>query len=85
LVSYLKTAEAAAGTGSELRVIAAVIVGGTSLMGGEGSVLGTVIGAAILGIIPCGLSMFRVTAQWELVAAGGIIIIAVALDQLKKR
>jgi len=79
------SAQPTAGVGSELSVIAAVIVGGTSLMGGEGSVLGTVIGAAILGIIPCGLILFRFPAEWEYVAVGGVIIIAVALDQLKKR
>ena len=73
------------GKGDELRVIAAVIVGGTNLMGGEGSVLGTFIGAAVLGIIPCGLILFRVPADWEFVALGAIIVVAVGLDQLKRR
>jgi ribose transport system permease protein len=79
------SAQPSAGVGSELSVIAAVIVGGTSLMGGEGSVLGTVIGAAILGVIPCGLILFGFPPEWELVAVGMVIIVAVALDQLKKR
>ncbi len=85
LAARSRTAQPTAGLGSELSVIAAVIVGGTSLMGGEGSVLGTVIGAAILGIIPCGLILFRFPAEWEYVAVGVVIIVAVALDQLKKR
>ncbi len=79
------TAQPDAGLGSELNVIAAVIVGGTSLMGGAGTVLGTVIGAAILGIIPCALILFRLPADWQYVAVGAVIILAVALDQLKKR
>jgi ribose transport system permease protein len=73
------------GKGDELRVIAAVIVGGTNLMGGEGSVLGTIIGAAVLGIIPCGLILFRFPADWEFVALGAIIVVAVGVEQLKKR
>jgi len=85
LASRSNTAQPTAGLGSELSVIAAVIVGGTSLMGGEGSVLGTVIGAAILGIIPCALLLFWIPAEWQYVAVGGVIIFAVAMDQLKKR
>lgn len=54
-------------------------------MGGEGSVPGTVIGAAILGIIPCALILFFIPADWQYIAVGAVIIIAVALDQLKKR
>lgn len=84
LASRSNTAQPTAGLGSELSVIAAVIVGGTSLMGGEGSVLGTVIGAAILGIIPCALLLFWIPAEWQYVAVGGVIIFAVAMDQLKK-
>ncbi len=85
LAARSNTAQPTAGLGSELSVIAAVVVGGTSLMGGEGSVLGTVIGAAILGIIPCGLILFRFPAEWEYVTVGAVIIAAVALDRLKKR
>jgi ribose transport system permease protein len=85
LAARSNTAQPTAGLGSELGVIAAVIVGGTSLMGGEGSVIGTVTGAAILGIIPCGLILFRFRAEWEYVAVGIVIIVAVGLDRLKKR
>jgi len=84
LAARSNTAQPTAGLGSELSVIAAVIVGGTSLMGGEGTVLGTVIGAAILGIIPCGLILFHFPAEWEYVAVGAVIIFAVAMDRLKK-
>ena len=85
LAARSNTAQPTFGLGSELNVIAAVIVGGTSLMGGEGSVPGTVIGAAILGIIPCALILFYIPADWQYVAVGAVIVIAVALDQLKKR
>jgi ribose transport system permease protein len=85
LAARSNTAQPTFGLGSELNVIAAVIVGGTSLMGGEGSVPGTVIGAAILGIIPCALILFYIPADWQYIAVGAVIIIAVALDQLKKR
>jgi len=85
LAARSNTAQPTAGLGSELNVIAAVIVGGTSLSGGEGSVLGTVIGAAILGIIPCGLILFKFPPEWEYVTVGIVIIFAVALDRLKRR
>lgn len=85
LAARSNTAQPTFGLGSELNVIAAVIVGGTSLMGGEGSVTGTVIGAAILGIIPCALILFFIPADWQYIAVGAVIIIAVALDRLKKR
>jgi ribose transport system permease protein len=85
LAARSNTAQPTFGLGSELNVIAAVIVGGTSLMGGEGSIAGTVIGAAILGIIPCALILFFIPADWQYIAVGAVIIIAVALDRLKKR
>lgn len=85
LAARSNTAQPTFGLGSELNVIAAVIVGGTSLMGGEGSVTGTIIGAAILGIIPCALILFFIPADWQYIAVGAVIIIAVALDRLKKR
>jgi len=85
MAARTNTAQPDAGVGDELSVIAAVIVGGTSLMGGEGSVLGTIIGAAILGIIPCALTLFRMPADWKYVAVGAVVIIAVAMERLKKR
>lgn len=69
----------------ELRVIAAVVVGGTSLAGGEGKVLGTLIGAMIIAVIQNGLNMAGVSPYERKVVFGALILLAVLLDQLKKR
>lgn len=61
------------------------VVGGTSLTGGEGSILGTVIGAAIMGVLRTGLNLVGVEAYWLPSAQGLIIILAIALDQWFRR
>ena len=71
--------------GYELDVIAAVVVGGSSLMGGEGSILGTLIGAAIMGVLRTGLNLAGVPAYWLPAAQGTIIILAITLDQWYRR
>lgn len=69
----------------ELQVIAAVVVGGTSLAGGQGKVLGTLIGAMIIAVIQNGLNMAGVKSYEQKVVFGGLILVAVVLDQLKRR
>jgi ribose transport system permease protein len=69
----------------ELRVIAAVVVGGTSLAGGEGRIFGTLIGALIIAVIQNGLNMAGVKSYEQMVVFGLLILAAVLLDQLKKR
>lgn len=69
----------------ELQVIAAVVVGGTSLSGGEGRILGTLIGAMIIAVIQNGLNMAGVTPYEQMVIFGALIFAAALLDQLKKR
>lgn len=69
----------------ELQVIAAVVVGGTSLAGGEGKIFGTLIGAMIIAVIQNGLNMAGVKSYEQKVVFGGLILAAVVLDQLKKR
>jgi ribose transport system permease protein len=71
--------------GLELDVIAAVIIGGTNLFGGSGSVLGTFLGAVIMGMIANGLVLLGVSAFWEPVAKGAIIVAAVLLDILIRK
>ncbi len=83
--SYLSSAQSTSGLTNELDVIAAVIVGGTSLMGGSGTVLGTVIGAALMGVLRNGLVLLGVSANWQLVPLGSVIIVAVVFDQLRQR
>lgn len=69
------------GVGFELQVIAAVIIGGTSLSGGEGRVLGTVIGAFIVGVLSNGLNLAGVEPFWQYVAQGLVLIAAVVVDR----
>ena len=69
----------------ELDVIAAVVVGGTSLYGGEGRILGTLIGALIMGVVLNGMNLLDIESHTQKVFLGLIILGAVVLDQLKKR
>jgi ribose transport system permease protein len=84
LVARLGVAQSSAGFGYELDGIAAVVIGGASLMGGEGSILGVVIGAAIMGVIRNGLVLLNVSAYWQKAAIGVVLIAAIVLDQLRK-
>ena len=69
------------GTGYELDAIAAVVLGGTSLNGGVGSIWGTVIGAMIIGLMNNGLTILGVSSFWQYVAKGVVIVLAVLLDK----
>ena len=73
------------GVGYELQIIAAVVVGGTSLMGGKGKVLGTLIGALILAVISNGMYLTKVDSYTQMIVFGTLILIAVLLDQLKTK
>jgi ribose/xylose/arabinose/galactoside ABC-type transport system permease subunit len=73
------------GIGFELNVIAAVILGGTRLSGGEGTVSGTVLGVLILGVLNNGLVLLDVNTFWQEVVRGTVIILAVAIDEYRKR
>jgi ribose transport system permease protein len=83
--SWLGVAQASAGTGQELDVIAAVVIGGTSLTGGQGTILGVVIAAALAGLIRNGLVQVQVSSYWTPVAVGALLIAAVWLDQARQR
>ena len=65
--------------------ITAVVIGGTSLFGGRGSIVGSVLGAIIVGVFITGLSLARVDSYWQTFATGCLVIIAVALDQYLRR
>lgn len=80
-ISRIGAAEPISGTGFELQAIAAVVVGGTSLMGGRGSVVGTVLGAILLGSIAVGLTLLNVNAFVQLVVTGLIVLGAVLTDR----
>ncbi|HYF91596.1 MAG TPA: ribose ABC transporter permease [Symbiobacteriaceae bacterium] len=83
LTGRLNSAQPTAGTGFELDAIAAVVLGGTSLSGGKGSVLGTVIGALIIGILDNGLNLLNVSSFYQQVAKGAVILVAVLIDRRK--
>ncbi len=70
---------------AELMVIAAVVVGGTSIAGGAGRIFGTLIGAFIISVIQNGLNLMGVTQYWQKVVLGGVILIAVLLDRVKHK
>jgi ribose/xylose/arabinose/galactoside ABC-type transport system permease subunit len=79
------SANALMGEGMELQSIAAVVVGGTNLFGGEGSVVGTMIGVLIIGVLSNGLSILGVAEFWQRVVNGLIIVLVVAVDQWRRR
>ena len=84
LSARLGSAEAIAGVGYELRVIASVVIGGTSLFGGMGGVGGTVIGALLIGVLINGLVIMNVSAYYQQVIIGTIIVLAVGFDTYAK-
>ncbi|CCW35558.1 ribose ABC transporter membrane protein [Chthonomonas calidirosea] len=85
LMSKLVSGQPTAGSGFELYSIAAVVLGGTSLFGGQGSVIGSVIGALIIGIIGMGLDLHGVSSFWQQVVMGVLILLAVLLDQVTRK
>jgi|UniRef100_A0A7C3WWV0 ribose/xylose/arabinose/galactoside ABC-type transport system permease subunit len=85
LTSRLNSGELVAGQGYELDVIASVVIGGTSMMGGEGGVYGTLVGALLIGVISNGLNLLGVAPYWQMIVKGLIIILAILLDRLKRR
>lgn len=85
IASRLNSAQPALGAGYELDAIAAVVIGGTSLSGGEGSILGTIIGAFIISTLTNGLRIMSVPQEWQIVITGAIVVLAVFLDILRRR
>jgi len=85
IASRLNSAQPALGAGYELDAIAAVVIGGTSLSGGEGTILGTIIGAFIISTLTNGLRILSVPQEWQIVITGCIVILAVFLDILRRR
>lgn len=85
LLAFLKAADPSVGSGSEMLVISSAIIGGTSLAGGSGSVIGAIIGALIIAIIRNGLVLLGVSIYWQGVVTGAVIIAAVTLDYIIKR
>ena len=85
IAARLNSAQPSLGQGYELDAIAAAVIGGTSLSGGEGTILGTVIGAFIISTLTNGLRILSVPQEWQTVVTGGIVILAVYLDIIRRR
>ncbi|NGO38199.1 ABC transporter permease [Limisphaera ngatamarikiensis] len=85
VTARLDSAQPNAGLGYELDSIAAVVIGGTSLSGGRGSVMGTVLGCLIIGVLNNGLFLLNVSPFWQQVIKGLVILAAVALDRMSQR
>ncbi|AWB50658.1 ribose ABC transporter permease (plasmid) [Gemmobacter aquarius] len=85
IASRLNSAQPALGLGYELDAIAAVVIGGTSLAGGRGSILGTLIGALIMSVLLNGLRILSVAQEWQTIVTGLIIIAAVYADMMRRR
>ena len=85
IASRLNSAQPALGLGYELEAIAAVVIGGTSLSGGRGTILGTLIGALIMAVLANGLRILSVAQEWQTVVTGAIIILAVYADMVRRR
>lgn len=84
ITARLSSAQPTAGSGYELDAIAAVVLGGTSLAGGVGTILGTVTGALIIGVLNNALNLMNVSSYYQLLAKGVVILIAVLIDRKNK-
>ena len=85
VTSRLDSAQPNAGVSYELDAIAAVVIGGTSLSGGKGSIWGTVLGAIIIGVLNNGLVLLDVSPFWQQVVKGMVILIAVIIDKANSK
>ena len=85
ITSRLGSAQPDLGLGYELEAIAAVIIGGTSLFGGKGTIGGTIIGALIMSVLINGLRILELQQEWQYVVVGAVILFAVFADNLRRR
>ncbi|WP_251670555.1 MULTISPECIES: ABC transporter permease [unclassified Sporosarcina] len=85
MAARLNSAQPALGQGYELEAIAAVVIGGTSLSGGKGTIVGTVIGALIMSVLTNGLRIMSIPQEWQTVVVGLVIILAVYADTIRKK
>jgi len=85
IAARLNSAQPALGMGYELQAIAAVVIGGTSLSGGRGTIVGTMIGALIMSVLTNGLRIMSIPQEWQTVVIGAVILLAVYADNLRRR
>ena len=80
LAGRMGTASVSAGLGAELRVVSAVVLGGASLSGGEGTILGALLGVTLMNLLSNGLNILGINVYWQNVVIGAVLLIAVAAD-----
>lgn len=85
LTGRMGTASVSAGLNAELRVISAVVIGGASLAGGEGSVLGSLLGVLLMALLANGLNLLGINVYWQTIVTGTVLVIAVAADAINRR
>jgi len=85
LTARFGSASVSAGVGVELQVVSAVVIGGASLAGGEGTVLGSLLGIALMALIANGLNLLGINVYWQTIIIGAVLIIAVAADSFSRR
>lgn len=85
MASRLNSAQVAQGAGMEMDAFAAVVIGGTSMSGGEGTILGTIIGALLMNVLLNGLRISMISQEWQWVATGAIVVFAVYMDIVRRR
>jgi ribose transport system permease protein len=85
LTSRLNSSQPNVAVGAELDAIAAVVIGGTSLFGGEGTIVGTIIGALLMAVIRNGLTLMHISAFYQQIVIGAVIVLAVLIDRLRRR
>jgi ribose/xylose/arabinose/galactoside ABC-type transport system permease subunit len=84
LAGFSGSGIAYAATGMELQIIAAVILGGTALIGGRGTIFGTFLGVLFLGVVLNGMTLIGMSSYWQLIVMGSALLIAVAIDDSRK-
>jgi len=85
LAGRMGSASVSAGQGAEMRVVSAVVIGGASLAGGEGSILGALFGVTLMNLISNGLNLLGINVYWQNIVIGAVLLIAVAADSLSRR
>lgn len=85
LLGRLRSGDPTYAQGDELYAIAAAVMGGTSLMGGEGSIIGTMVGALVISLVRNAMNLWNVPSYWQQVVVGSVIVLAVLLDQLRRQ
>lgn len=84
-ISRLGSAQPIAGEGYEMEAVAATVIGGTSIVGGEGSALGSIIGAVVVALIRNGMVLLQISTYWQSIVIGLVIVVSVSIDIIRKR